>query len=139
MAKKSKDSACCPEHGAGAAAPAVGGAGIQQKFREFLKAVDTPGALDAHTKAAVSLALAVAARCGPCVKNHLAKARGMGFTEEEIEEAAWLAIAFGGSPVMMFYNGLRGEAAEQACCGPKSGASGPVRPPVLGGGCCSND
>jgi selenide,water dikinase len=130
MAKKSKDPACCPEHGAGAAAPAVGVAGIQQKFREFLKAVDTPGALDAHTKAAVSLALAVVARCGPCVKNHLAKARGMGFTEEEIEEAAWLAIAFGGSPVMMFWNNARGEAAEQACCGPKSGASG---------GCCSND
>jgi len=130
MAKKSKDSACCPEHGAGAAAPAVGGEGIQQKFREFLKAVDTPGALDAHTKAAVSLALAVVARCAPCVKHHLAKARGMGFTEEEIEEAAWLAIAFGGSPVMMFYKGLRGEAAEQECCGPQSGASG---------GCCSND
>jgi AhpD family alkylhydroperoxidase len=129
MAKKSKDSTCCPEHAAGAAATAMGGAGIQQKFREFLKAVDTPGALDAHTKEAVALALSVLARCGPCVKNHLAKARGMGFTEEEIEEAAWLAIAFGGSPVMMFWNGCR-EAAEQACCGPKSGASG---------GCCSND
>jgi len=129
MAKKSKDSACCPDHGAGAAAPAVGGAGIQQKFREFLKAVDAPGALDAHTKEAVSLALVVVARCAPCVKQHLAKARGMGFTEEEIEEAAWLAIAFGGSPVMMFWNGCR-EAAEQECCRSKSGASG---------GCCSND
>ena len=130
MAKKSKDSACCPDHVAGAAAPSVGGAGIQQKFREFLKAVDAPGALDAHTKAAVSLALAVVARCAPCVKHHLARVRRMGFSEEEIVEAAWLAIAFGGSPVMMFYNGLRGEAAEQACCGPKSGASG---------GCCSSE
>jgi AhpD family alkylhydroperoxidase len=130
MATKIKDSACCPGHGAGAAATAMGGAGIQQKFREFLKAVDTPGALDAHTKEAVALALAVLARCGPCVKNHLAKARGMGFTEEEIEEAAWLAIAFGGSPVMMFWNGARGEAAGGDCCGPKSGDSG---------GCCSGD
>ncbi|MBE3099182.1 MAG: selenide, water dikinase SelD [Planctomycetes bacterium] len=130
MAKKSKDSACCPEHGAGAAATAAGAAGIQQKFREFLKAVDTPGALDAHTKAAVSLALAVVARCAPCVKQHLAKVRRMGFTEEEIEEAAWLAIAFGGSPVMMFWNSARGEASGGDCCGPKSGASG---------GCCSND
>jgi len=27
----------------------------------------------------------------------------MGFSQQEIDEAAWMAIAFGGSPVMMFY------------------------------------
>ena len=31
----------------------------------------------------------------------------MGFSQDEIDEAAWLAIAFGGSPVMMFYEGVR--------------------------------
>ncbi len=27
----------------------------------------------------------------------------MGFSQPEIDEAAWMGIAFGGSPVMMFY------------------------------------
>jgi len=27
----------------------------------------------------------------------------MGFTQAEIDEAVWMAIAFGGAPVMMFY------------------------------------
>ena len=35
------------------------------------------------------------------------KARDMGFSQEEIDEAAWVAIAFGGSPAMVFYNALR--------------------------------
>ena len=31
------------------------------------------------------------------------KARKMGFTQAEIDEAVWMSIAFGGAPVMMFY------------------------------------
>jgi hypothetical protein len=31
----------------------------------------------------------------------------MGFSESQIDEAAWMAISFAGSPSMMFYNGLR--------------------------------
>jgi alkylhydroperoxidase/carboxymuconolactone decarboxylase family protein YurZ len=38
---------------------------------------------------------------------HIKKARKMGFSQEEIDEAAWMGIAFGGSPVMMFYNGVK--------------------------------
>ena len=30
-------------------------------------------------------------------------------SQEEIDEAAWMGIAFGGSPTMMFYNELKGE------------------------------
>jgi hypothetical protein len=32
------------------------------------------------------------------------KAREEGFSQEAIDEAAWMAISFGGSPTMMFYN-----------------------------------
>ena len=53
--------------------------------------------------------MAVLAKCEPCVKIHVKKAREMGFSQEEIDEAAWMAIAFGGSPTMMFYQGLRGD------------------------------
>ena len=31
----------------------------------------------------------------------------MGFSQEEIDEAAWMGIGFGGSPTMVFYNRLR--------------------------------
>ncbi len=41
------------------------------------------------------------------MKYHLRKAKEEGFLPEEIEEAAWMAIAFGGSPTMMFYNEVK--------------------------------
>jgi selenide,water dikinase len=82
--------------------PAV--VGTQQKYHDFLKSANAPGALDARTKRAVAIALSVLARCEPCVKSHVKKARDEGFSQEEIDEAAWMAISFGGSPAMMFYN-----------------------------------
>ena len=77
------------------------------KFQDFLKSANAPGVLNARTKKAVAIALSVLAKCEPCVKIHVKKAREMGFSQEEIDEAAWMAISFGGSPTMMFYNGLR--------------------------------
>jgi selenide,water dikinase len=94
---------CC----AGGAGPAdASSAGApREKFLEFLReATGKPGALSVRNKEAVTLALAIATRCGPCIKVHLKKAAEMGFTPEEIEELAALAIAFGGAPVMMFYD-----------------------------------
>lgn len=76
----------------------------QQKFHDFLKSANAPGALDARTKRAVAIALSVLARCEPCVKSHVKKAREEGFSQEEIDEAAWMAVEFGGCPAMMFYN-----------------------------------
>ena len=79
---------------------------VVEKFQEFLRAANAPGALDAPTKQAIAIALSVLTRCEPCTKAHIAKARKMGFTQAEIDEAAWMAIAFGGSPTMMFVNGI---------------------------------
>jgi len=69
----------------------------------FLGAAFAPGALDVIQKELITIALAVLARCGPCIDVHLAKALGMGLTREEIEEAAWMAVAMGGAPVYMFW------------------------------------
>jgi selenide,water dikinase len=100
--------ACCNGHD-GTAAMGAGASEIQRKFQDFLKAANAPGALDAHTKQAISLALSVLARCEPCARAHVKKARNMGFSDAEIEEAAWMAIAFGGGPVMMFWNEIKRE------------------------------
>jgi selenide, water dikinase len=102
-------SCCSDSHGAEpAAAPPAGDApGIQRKFMEFMKAAAAPGALDARTKRAIAIALSVLAKCEPCAKTHIQKARDAGFSQEEIDEAAWLAISFGGCSAMMFYQGVR--------------------------------
>ena len=97
---KQPSSDCCSGDTSG-----VGDA--QQKFLEFLKCANAPGAFDARTKRAMAIALSVVTKCEPCLKIHIGKARDMGFSQEEIDEAAWMAIAFGGSPTMMFYNRLR--------------------------------
>ncbi|MGA2034055.1 MAG: carboxymuconolactone decarboxylase family protein [Thermoguttaceae bacterium] len=91
---------CCSE---GHESPAEGAGQIRQMFQEFLKSAAAPGALDGRTKRAIAIALSVLAKCEPCLKIHVQKAREMGFSQDEIDEAAWLAIAFGGSPTMMFY------------------------------------
>ena len=84
-----------------------GVAAIQQKFQEFLQTAFAPGALDGKTKEAIAIALSVLAKCEPCVKSHVKKAREMGFSQEEIDDAAWMGIAFGGAPTMAFYNRVR--------------------------------
>jgi selenide, water dikinase len=101
---------CCEgssESGHQAAGDRADVAAIGQKFQEFLQAAGSPGTLDGKTKRAIAIALSVYARCEPCVKSHIKKAREMGLSQEEIDEAAWVAISFGGSPTMVFYNGVR--------------------------------
>jgi selenide,water dikinase len=110
MEARPNDAECCAE--GRASVPKAGGratadANAAQQFQDFLRAVNAPGSLDAYTKRMLAIALSVLARCEPCVLSHMEKARQMGISEAEIEEAAWMAISFGGSPVMMFYNGLK--------------------------------
>jgi AhpD family alkylhydroperoxidase len=98
---------CCesePNADVGAAEPMAGISKTQEQFLAFMNAANQPGLLDARTKRAIAIALSVLARCEPCLKTHLKKAREMGFTQEAIDEAAWMAIAFGGCSAMMFYN-----------------------------------
>jgi len=110
MQSQTNEAGCCAGgHGADtvAAGAASGISDIQRKFQDFLRQAAAPGALDAHTKQAIAIALSVLAKCEPCAQIHMKKARDMGFSQEEIDEAAWMAISFGGSPIMMFYNGVR--------------------------------
>ena len=96
--------ACCAD--AVAAPSRQGGTPIDQvkaSFQQFLSAASTPHGLDAYTKQAMALALSVALRCEPCLKMHLANARKKGFSQDEIDEAAWMGISFAGSPAMVFY------------------------------------
>ena len=97
--------ACCAD-AVTSPASAAEGTGIVQikaKFKDFLGAASSPHGLDAYTKQAMAIALSVAMRCDPCLKMHLKKAKEKGFTQDEIDEAAWMGISFAGSPAMVFY------------------------------------
>lgn len=90
--------ACC------AGGPAAAPAKVGEAHEAFLGAAFAPGALDAVTKELITIGMAVLTRCEPCIRYHLPHALEMGISREEIEEAAWMAIAMGGAPVMMFWN-----------------------------------
>ena len=96
------DKECC----AGGNASSSGAGAAQAKFADFMKAANAPGAIDAPTKQLIAVALSLAMRCEPCAKHHLKQARRLGCTPEQIDDAVSLAIVFGGSPVMMFYNSV---------------------------------
>jgi len=112
MDNKQKDSeevSCCADAAASATNVAEGSeiAQIKAKFKDFLGAASSPHGLDAYTKQAMAIALSVATRCEPCLKMHLKKAKEKGFTQDEIDEAAWMGISFAGSPAMVFYEQLK--------------------------------
>jgi AhpD family alkylhydroperoxidase len=82
---------------------------IKAAFKQFLGVANAPRGLDAYTKQAMAIALSVALRCEPCLKMHLKNARSKGFSEAEIDEAAWMGISFAGSPAMVFYEQLKNQ------------------------------
>ena len=75
----------------------------QKAFGALMRSVQAPGVLGAKTKELILFSLVVHSRCHPCFDAHYAKARELGLTQAELDEAAWCAIAMGGAPVKMFY------------------------------------
>ncbi|MDP6636456.1 MAG: selenide, water dikinase SelD [Phycisphaerae bacterium] len=100
---------CCPDQ---SAAPADLGEGMgtsahaAQAFGMLMRVTASGGAIDAHSKELINFALAVASRCAPCVRAHYTKAINMGISREQLDEAAWCAVAMGGGPVKMFYQDM---------------------------------
>lgn len=112
--EKSQEVPCCADAVSSAQSGAAEASGtaqlaalpagqVEAKFKDFLSTASSPHGLDAYTKQAIAIALSVAMRCEPCLKMHLKNARNKGFTQDEIDEAAWMGISFGGSPTMVFY------------------------------------
>ena len=80
--------------------------------------------MDAKTKELIAIGASVSAHCQPCVTYHVAKARGFGVGEEQIQEA----IAVGqmvekgaGSAMRDFTQGLLMKPAADAGCCPEKG------------------
>lgn len=86
-------------------------------FQGFMKHVVEPGRIDKRTKKLMAVILSVAHKCKPCLLIHLKGALAMGIPQPEIDEAANLAIAFGGCPAMVFYKETVDELAAQRAAG----------------------
>jgi len=109
---------CCAdlfEEKPGAASSA---AETQKAFGALMRSVQTVGALNEKAKELILFSLVLHSRCQPCFDVHFNKARDLGITQAELDEAAWCAIAMGGAPVRMFYQECLRHA--QAGAGPKS-------------------
>jgi selenide,water dikinase len=117
VAEPQTQACCAPQSTEACCAPASTGddctGDIEKAFLGFLAKAGRPGQFDAVTKQAINIALSVATRCEPCLKAHIEKARQKGFTEDEIDEAAWMGVAFAGSPAMMLYNKLKADVGSQ--------------------------
>jgi selenide,water dikinase len=75
----------------------------QKAFGALLRSVQSAGVLSAKAKELILFSLVVNSRCQPCFDVHFRRARELGITQAELDEAAWCAIAMGGAPVKMFY------------------------------------
>ena len=73
-------------------------------FGDLIASISASGKVDKRVKQLIVFALVVLQRCEDCLGMHYEKALGMGITKEELDEAAWCAIAIGGAPVKMVYS-----------------------------------
>ena len=108
MAASAEQEEVCCAHGSGSPGEALG------MFREFMGTALQPGAVDVVTKELIAVALGLAVNCVPCSKIHIKKARDMGIGADELEEAAALAVAFGGCRALMLWKELSKGLREQA-------------------------
>jgi len=105
-----KSSSSANEHQPGCCADAFGQAAAtssvaesQRAFGALMRSVQSGGVLNEKVKELILFSLVVQGRCHPCYDAHYQKARELGITQAELDEAAWCAIALGGAPVKMFY------------------------------------
>lgn len=81
-------------------------------FYAMAGAATKAGVLDEKTKELITLAVAVAMRCEPCIAFHTNALVRLGATKEEIEETLGCVIYMGGGPALM-YSAHTMEAFEQ--------------------------
>jgi AhpD family alkylhydroperoxidase len=103
-----KETCCCAAEDYGYEINETGvsstGTASMRAFGELIASVSASGKIEKRAKELIFFALVVLQRCEDCLDMHYKKALGMGITREELDEAAWCAIAIGGAPVKMVYN-----------------------------------
>jgi selenide,water dikinase len=115
QAATNEDTACCADVFGKQAAPSTSSTAESRKaFGALMRSTGEGGAIDEQSKELVNFALVVFGRCRGCFEAHWVKARKMGITREQLDEAAWCAVAMGGAVVKMFYQEMLAEIGEEA-------------------------
>ncbi len=70
-------------------------------FHKLLEAAEKEEALDKKQKELMAIALSITQECEWCIASHVNNALEAGANEEEILEAAWMAVVMGGGPALM--------------------------------------
>ncbi|MFW6070856.1 MAG: carboxymuconolactone decarboxylase family protein [Candidatus Bipolaricaulota bacterium] len=81
-------------------------------FKSLMGAVEKEKVLSAKTKELMAIAISITQQCEWCIAFHVNNALEEGATEEEIMEAAWVAVLMGGGPALM-HAGLVLESLEE--------------------------
>lgn len=71
-------------------------------FKNFMEKTESPGKIDAKTKELISISLSVTGHCSYCIAYHVNAGIKAGASDEEILEAAWVAVLMGGGPALMY-------------------------------------
>ena len=72
------------------------------KYLEFTKTLASMDAIPHKELELIMVACGVMSQCEMCIALHVEAAASMGATQEEIIQAAFMAVAMGGSPKMMY-------------------------------------
>lgn len=94
---------CCADIFEAKPGAASSAAEAQRAYGALMRSAQAAGALSEKAKELVLFSLVVHSRCHPCFDAHFQRARELGITQAELDEAAWCAVAMGGAPVRMFY------------------------------------
>lgn len=93
-------------------------AGHIQKMRH--EAIFTDGVFPAKVKALAAALWGISARCEPCLKFYVLKAKELGATEQEVGEFLAVASVMGGCVGEMWalkaYQAMQGSKPQAACC-----------------------
>ncbi len=80
----------------------IGKAPEVSKFTEYVGAAEKTAKLDEKTKELITLGIAIALRCEPCILWHMDAVIKAGADEGDILEAIKVAVAMGGGPSLMY-------------------------------------
>ncbi|WP_276814012.1 carboxymuconolactone decarboxylase family protein [Desulfurococcus amylolyticus] len=73
-----------------------------QEFLKYMHEAESAKTLDTKTKELISLGIAIAVRCEPCIIWHTNAVVNAGATMDEILDVIKVAVCMGGGPALMY-------------------------------------
>ncbi|MFA5333394.1 MAG: carboxymuconolactone decarboxylase family protein [Candidatus Nanoarchaeia archaeon] len=73
-----------------------------EAFMELAKVIKKQGVLSEKHKELIAISLAVKAQCDDCITHHLKELIELKATDDEINEAMWVAVMMGGGPSLVY-------------------------------------